>query len=106
MLRVKCAWQRCQVTPLKMAVGGFDQATMIVRDEEIRPMQAALFEPAKELAPTPLRFAVAQLASQNFMVAVGVDAAGNQCATCAHLPLFAHMDDQHVDDHKGNGLPL
>src|SRR5262245_31308105 len=86
--------------PLELHSHRSRQPAVVIRDDEIDPMQPASLEPAEERAPAALRLAVAQLEPQDFAVALFVDTGGDQSAARAHLPVLAHVDDERIYKHE------
>src|SRR5690606_21677654 len=92
--------------PLEIALGRFDEAQVVIRDDHVHPREAALLQAAKERRPGRLRFAVAEREPKHLALALLADAEGNQHARRTDRLLPAHLDAERVNDHERIALSV
>src|SRR5262249_29425213 len=80
------------------------QSGMIVRHDELHPVQATLPEADQEVAPARGALAVGQLDGQHAAPAVKADADGDQHGLAADHPRLAHTFVTGVEDEIGKDL--
>src|SRR5690348_16368634 len=86
---------------LKLNAHGSGEAAVVVGDDQINATEPTCLEPAEEVRPTLLRFAVSQLQPQDFTVPFCVDTGSDERATGAHPSVLAHFDHERIHDEEG-----